>query len=80
MLRPLSDFNTYVDGRSGTGADKNAIKAEGAALARAAVAEAVAHANKHLNAVMGDNPADLEMMGRVFMLQRYLDSVEASDG
>jgi hypothetical protein len=79
VLRSLSDFNTYVDGRSGTKADKDAIKTEGAALARAAVAEAVAHANKHLNAVMGDNPADLEMTGRVFMLQRYLDSVEASD-
>jgi hypothetical protein len=80
VLRSLSDFNTYVDGLSGTSADKDAIKVAGEALARAAVAEAVAHANKHLNAVMGDNPADLEMGGRVFMLQRYLDSVEVSDG
>jgi predicted nicotinamide N-methyase len=80
MLQSLADFNTYVDDRPGTVADKDAIKTGGATLARAAVAEAVAHANKHLNAVMGDNPADLEMTGRVFMLQRYLDSVEASDG
>ncbi len=79
-MQSLSDFNAYVDVRPGTKADKDAIKAEGATLARAAVREAVAHANKHLNAALGDNPADLEMAGRVFMLQRYLDSVEASDG
>ena len=80
MLRSLSDFNAHVDGLSSTQADRDAIKAEGATLARAAVREAVAHANKHLNAVMGDNPADLEMAGRVFMLQRYLDSARLSDG
>jgi hypothetical protein len=80
MLVSLSDFNTYVDGRSGMKADKDAIKAEGASLARAAVAEAVAHANKHLNAVMGDNSLDFEMAESVAMMQRYLDSVKASDG
>lgn len=80
MLQSLSDFNAYVDARPGTKADKDAIKAEGATLARAAVREAVAHANKHLNAVMGDNPADLEMAGRVSMMQGYLDSVRLSDG
>ncbi len=80
MLQALTDFNAYADGRPGTVADKDAIKAEGATLARAAVREAVAHANKHLNAALGDNALDLEMAARVSMMQRYLGSVRLSDG
>ncbi len=80
MLQSLADFNTYTDGRAGTVDDKTAIKGAGATLARAAVREAVAHANKHLNAVLLDNALDLEMAARVSMMQRYLDSVRLTDG
>jgi hypothetical protein len=80
MLGSLTNFNTYVDGRSGAVADKAAIKGVGATLARAAVREAVEHTKEHLDAALLDNPSDTEMAGRVAMMQRYLDSVEASDG
>lgn len=80
MLQSLVDFETYVNGRLGTVADKAAIKGSGATLARAAVREAVDHAKKHLNAAMLDNPGDTEMEARVSMMQRYLDSVRLSDG
>ena len=69
MLQSVSDFNTYVDTRSGSRADKNDIKSEGATLARAAVREAVAHANKHLNAALLDNPGETELAARISMMQ-----------
>jgi hypothetical protein len=80
MLQALTDFNAYTDDRPGTVADKTAIKAAGDTLARAAVREAVAHTNEHLNAALLDNPADTEMAARVSMMRGYLDAVVLSDG
>lgn len=80
MLQALADFNAYVDKRAGTAADKAAIKAYGATLARAGEREAVAHAVKHLDAAVADNPDDAELLARVAQMKKYLESAKVNDG
>ena len=80
MLQALTAFNADVDKRAGTKADKDAIKAQGATLCRAAVREAVAHANKHLDAAVKANPGNAEVEGRVAQMKKYLESAKVADG
>lgn len=80
MLQALTALNADVDKQAGSVADKDEIKSYGAALTRAAVREAVAHANKHLDAAVKDNPEDAELLARVAQMQKYLESAKVADG
>ncbi len=79
-LRSFSIFSAYVDTRKGSAADRDEIKAQGALLARAAMREAIDHTNKHLNAVVTDNPRDTEIAARVTQMQRYLAATRTVEG
>ncbi len=78
--RAFGIFSAYVDTRRGNAADHDEIKAQGALLGRAAMREAIDHTNKHLNAVVTDNPADAEIAARVTQMQRYLASTRTAEG
>ena len=79
-LQAFTDFSAYVDSRSGSTADKDEIKAEGAILARLAIQEAETHALKHLNSTLADNPVDMEITARVQQIKDYLGIVRIRDG
>ena len=80
MTQSFNDFAAYVDTRSGSAADRDEIKAEGATLARAAIVEAEEHAVKHLDATLTDNPGDTEIAARVDQIKEYLGIVRTRDG
>ena len=80
MTQSFNDFAAYVDTRSGTVADKNEIKAEGAKLTRAAINEAEEHALKHLDATLVDNPGAAEIVAGVDQIKEYLGLGRARDG
>ena len=80
MLRSLTEFSTYTDARRGSQADKDAIKTQGAILARAAIRELVAKTTRRLTYVLLDQPGDPAVVARVAMIRRYLTSTRRSDG
>lgn len=80
MLQALVDFNSWMDKQAGSKEDKNEVKAHAATLTRAAVREAVAHAHKHLDGALKDNPSNTEVEGCVAQMKKYLELAKVNDG